>query len=53
MKFNNCFWSHNWDKWKPVQYTVTDTWSKDKTPLKAMYQDRKCKICGKIQSEQL
>ena len=49
----SCFWGHDWTKWQPTPYSVVDSWSKDKTPFKVMYQDRKCKVCGKTQSERL
>ena len=49
----DCFWGHDWGKWKKILYSVVDTWSKDKTPFRLMYQERECKRCGKIQSEKV
>ncbi len=43
-----CFWGHAWDKWDVVRYSVA---FRNRDVHNALYQDRKCRRCGKLESK--
>lgn len=51
----SCFLWHDWGKWE--QYTwygkVKFHWQKEWTPCVEYRQKRKCKVCGKMQEEEI
>ncbi len=52
-RWYNCWLAHSWKPWEQYKMNVGFFWQEWKDMGEATYQERKCRLCGKVQQERV